>query len=126
MRPCATSWSAAEMTKERRQYLRTPHTCDARYRVAGSFSEAWGTVTVLNLGAGGVRFRTADGGLEPAVLLDLMLSVPGVEGTLTVQGRAAWTAMPAAGVIEAGVEFLDLSSEQAAVLDRLVSFLRGG
>ena len=114
------------MGKERRGFPRIPYAFDGRCRMAGTLLEGWSSVTVVNIGAGGMRVRSADGLLEPAAVLDFKLPVPGLQDALIVRGRVAWTAMPAAGVLEAGVEFLDLSLPQKAMLDRLVSFMRGG
>ena len=114
------------MRKERRSFPRIPYVFDGRCRMTGVLIEGWSSVTVMNIGAGGMRVRSADGLLEPASVLDFKLPVPGLADVLVVRGRVAWTAMPAAGVIEAGVEFLELSLPQKAMLDRLVSFMRRG
>ena len=107
---------------ERRSFPRIPHAFDGQFRQAGVFTELWNPMSVMNLSANGVRFRT-DLPLEAAMILDLKCHVPGLQRALEVQGRVVWTAMPAAGVIETGVEFLDLSQEQKSVIDRLVAFL---
>ncbi len=108
---------------ERRSFPRVPHDFNGQFRQAGVFTELWNPMSVMNLSASGMRFRT-DLPLEAAMVLDLKFQIPGLEGALNSQGRVVWTAMPAAGIIEAGVEFLDLSLEQKAAIDRMVEFLR--
>ena len=108
---------------ERRSSPRIPHAFDGQFRRSGGFTELWNPMSVMNLSASGMRFRT-DCALELATVLDLKLEIPGLPDLLYAQGRVAWTAMPAAGVIEAGVEFLSLSLKQKQAIDQMVLFMR--
>ena len=112
------------MTTERRQFPRIPHACEAKYRVWGNFMEGWTEVSILNVSAGGARFRCGE--LLPAgAQLEMQLWLPADPAPITVRGKVAWSKMLAAKVAENGVEFLDVTPEQGARIDDFVRFLKG-
>ncbi len=113
------------MTRERRHFPRIPQAFDARSRPSGEFGSGWETITVVNLGAGGIRFRSQDARLALGSLLDISLSIPGLQEALVLEGRVAWSDMQASGVTEHGVEFIRLSPKHQAQIDQLVGFLKG-
>jgi len=110
--------------KERRQFHRVAQTLEGRYRVSGEFTSAVKPMTLLNLGAGGVRFRGSEL-LEKHQMIEIEAAVPGLRGTLVVKGRVAWSAMRASGVAETGAEFMEISPDQRFQIDKIVQFFRG-
>ena len=112
------------MTPEHRQFPRAPHSCEAKYRLHGLLTEGWVSITVLNISAGGVRFRTAEQ-LEPGTMLEVQLQLPADPTPLAIMGRVIWSRMPASGVAEIGAAFLSVTPEQGVRVDDLVRFLKG-
>ena len=110
--------------RERRQFPRILHTCEARYRAWGSLVEGWIDVTILNVSAGGLRFRCGEL-LRVGDHLEVQLRLPADPQPVTVRGQVVWSKMPAAGVAENGVGFLDVTPEQSERIDDLVRFLKG-
>lgn len=111
------------MTTEHRKFPRAPHSCEAKYRLYGLLTEGWVTITVLNISAGGVRFRAAEQ-LEPGTVLEVQLQLPADPAPLVIMGRVIWSRMPAAGVAEIGTAFLSVTPEQSVRIDDLVRFLK--
>ncbi len=111
------------MTRERRRFYRIPQAFHTRYRLIGELARGWSAANTLNLSAGGMRFRCEES-MEVGVLLELQITLPSEGEPLVVRGRIIWCHMPASGVTEAGVEFLELSPDQQAQIDNLVQFLK--
>ena len=111
------------MQRERRRFPRVAEPLEAQYRIDGDFTSSWKGMTVINLSAGGIRFRSPES-ISPGASLQLKIKLPGVPQPLELRGAAVWSAMQAPEVIETGVEFLDLTLKQQAQIDQLVSFLR--
>ena len=111
------------MGRERRQFPRVPHPFDVRYRPAGTFGATWQLAQTVNLSAGGLRFCTEDM-FELGDLLETQIELPGMHAPLVLQGRVIWKQLLAAGVLEYGVEFLDVGPDQQVQIDQLVAFLQ--
>ena len=111
------------MARERRQFHRTPHEVEARYRLLNELTASWRAVTLINLSAGGLRFRD-DEALEVGVLLELRLQLPGVNEPLNLKGRVIWSQLQASGVIEVGVGFLEVVVAHQMQIDNVVQFFR--
>jgi c-di-GMP-binding flagellar brake protein YcgR len=111
------------MTKERRSFPRVPQPMDARYRPILDMGASWHHMTVVNISAGGVRFRS-DEPVEPGSPLELHVQLPGLREPLALKGAAVWSTLQASGVSETGVEFQDVSPEQQLQIDDVVRFLR--
>lgn len=110
------------MKPERRRFPRVQELLSAQYRASGDLTSSWLTVTTLNMSAGGVRFRGTEP-LQPGALLALRVQVPGVSEMLDLLGQVVWSHMQASGVTESGVEFLDITPHQQALIDQAVTFL---
>lgn len=110
------------MIRERRRFPRVPHPFDAQYRFYGELLTSWRTVKTLNLGAGGIRFRSPDP-LEPGTKLELQITLPFAQEPLVLRGQVIWSQVMAPGVAENGIEFIGVSPEQAEQIDELVKFL---
>ena len=112
------------MTKqERRRFPRIPEAFIVRYRIFGELGGSWCAVTTVNLSAGGVRFRCVES-LEVGTPLRVELKLPGIAEVMTLRGHVAWSQMHASGVMESGVEFLDVTIPQQRLIDQLVGFLK--
>ena len=111
------------MRQERRRFPRVPESFSVQYRAAGELGATWCTVTTQNLSAGGIRFRSAEP-LEVGALLLLKFTLPGAAQMLDFRAHVIWSHMQASGVTEVGVELLDVTLQQRALIDRLVAFLR--
>ncbi|MBI4342517.1 MAG: PilZ domain-containing protein [Candidatus Omnitrophica bacterium] len=109
--------------RERRRFPRAQEPIEAQYRLDGDFASTWTTATILNLSAGGVRFRAAQP-LNAGALLQMKLRLPGMPQLLELRGAVVWSQLQAATVMEYGVEFRGLTLRQQAQIDQLVSFLR--
>ena len=111
------------MERDRRRFPRVQEPLEAQYRVDGDFASSWRGMSVLNISAGGIRFRTTEP-ITQGALLQFKIKLPGVPQPLELRGAAVWSAMQAPDVTETGVEFLDLTMKQQAQIDQMVSFLR--
>ena len=111
------------MTRERRKFPRLPQSFDVRYRRSGELDEGWRTVQTLNLSAGGVRFRDTEL-LQKGDTLDLRIQLPGGREPLALQGYVVWCQHEASGVMDTGVQFMDIAPGQQFQIDSLVQFLR--
>lgn len=112
------------MTKpERRRFPRIGEAVTITYRAAGQIGTTWHPATVVNFGAGGVRLRVEEP-LERLATLALQIVFPGARKTLELQAQVIWVQMASPTVNECGVEFLELTPPQQAIIDELVGFLR--
>ena len=111
------------MRSDRRDFPRIPQSFDAQYRLLGALAETWKVVRTINLSATGMRFRSAQL-LEPETPLEIQIKLPSMQQPLQLRGRVAWSQMQASGVVENGVEFVDLAEHQQVQIDELVQFLR--
>ena len=109
--------------RERRHFHRIPQPIDARYRVTGNFSSSWATGNLVNISAGGLRFR-AEESVEKGAIVEIEAKVPGLKDILAVKGMVVWSSLQASGVAEMGVELFDVALQQQYHIDNLVSFLR--
>ena len=111
--------------QERRQYRRVIQSFEARYRLYGELMESWRRVRTMNIGAGGIRFRSADL-IEPGTKLEIEVSLPSLPAPIRLSGIVIWTETMASGVTENGTEFVDVTPEQGEQIDELVKFLHRG
>ena len=110
-------------TSERRGFPRVPQPFEARFRLTGEMGASWHTMTLVNLSAGGIRFRSSEL-LDQGVLVEVQVQLPGLREPLLAAGRVAWSSMRASGVAEIGVELLNASEELRMQIDSVVRFLR--
>jgi len=111
------------MKPERRRFPRIGESVKVQYRTSGQLGTTWHTATVVNFSAGGVRFR-AEEQLERLTPVTVQIVFPGARTVMDLQGQIIWTEMQASGVVECGVEFLEVSTQQQAQIDQLVGFLK--
>ena len=109
---------------ERRRFPRLPEAFSIKYRVSGELASSWCEVATQNVSAGGVRFRVPEL-LGPGTTVALQIKFPGMAQPLHVKTQVVWSQLQASGVVEVGVQFLDVSERDQRMVDQLVSFLRG-
>lgn len=109
--------------RERRDFHRIPQAVEGRYRVSGHFGALGSSMTLVNISAGGLRFRSEEQ-LEKNALLEVEMKIPSFREPLIVKGRVAWSTLQASGVAETGVEFLDVPPEIRYRIDSIVQFFR--
>lgn len=109
--------------RERRSFHRAIQPIEAKYRVQGNFSTTWAVGALVNISAGGMRFR-AEELLDKNVLIEVEAKIPGAREVLTVKGMVIWSSLQASGVAEMGVQFSELTHQQQFHIDNLVNFLR--
>lgn len=108
--------------RERRKFPRASEPLEARFRVEGELAATWTIMTVINLSAGGIRFRTSQA-IAPGVRLQLNIKFPGLPQPLELRGGVVWNQIQASEVVEHGVELSDLTLKQQSQIDQLVFFL---
>ena len=113
------------MTRERRQFPRITQPFEIRYRVTGELTTAWHVGMIINIGAGGMRIRSAET-IPPDTLIDLEIQLPSTRERLALRGRMIWNQVQAADVVEYGIEFLEPDPVQQIQIDQLVQFLHKG
>jgi len=111
------------MTRERREFHRIPQEFHAQYRLYGDLMASWSEIVLVNLSAGGMRFRSEDT-IPKDTIIEMKLHLPHAHAPLVLHGSVAWSQLQASGVIESGVQFMDVTIEQQAQIDYLVQFLR--
>ena len=111
------------MKPERRRFPRIGEAVKIQYRSSGQLGTSWHTATIVNFSAGGVRFRVEEP-LERLAAVAVQIVFPGARSMMELQGQVVWNQMQASGVMECGVEFLEVTTQQQAQIDQLVSFLR--
>ena len=111
------------MARERRRFSRVAQPFEVRHRIAGDLGAYWHAATIINLGAGGMRIRSAEP-ISPDVALDIEIQLPSNREPLALQGRAIWNQLQAAEVVEHGIEFMETKPAQQTQIDALVQFLR--
>lgn len=109
--------------RERRHFHRIPQPIEAKYRVCGHLGTSWAVGTLVNISAGGMRFR-AEELLEKGALVEIEAKVPGLREVLAVKGMVVWSSLQASGVAEMGVEFSGVTEQQQHQIDNFVNFLR--
>jgi len=109
--------------RERRQFPRIPQVFQVQFRPFGQLMESWCEVIMRNLSAGGIRFRHAEP-LDVGSILELQMQLPTDPQPLILQGRVVWSQLQASGASENGIEFLEVTPEQRARIDRMVQFLQ--
>ena len=113
------------MGEERRRFPRATHPFDAQCRTLEDVGYGWVSVTVVNLSASGLRFRS-ETPFERGAEVEVQFKPDGFQERLVLRGRIVWVEMRAAGVVEHGAEMSNISPAQELAIDRLVSFLRQG
>ena len=112
------------MGQERRRFARTPEPFAIQYRPANQPAVAWCRVTVINLSAGGIRFRCTEEPLEAGTPLQIDITLPGLREPMMLNASVIWNQLQASGVTEVGAQFQGLDRKQQLLIDRLVGFLR--
>ncbi len=107
--------------EERRRFARVPEVFHARCRRAGS-GEPWQEIQTANISASGLRFLTKLP-FEAGDEVELEMELPASGGELKVTAAVVWVKSPAAGVVELGVEFKNLTPDQERQIDDVVEFL---
>ncbi len=109
--------------RERRHFHRVPQPIEAKYRVNGNFGATWAVGTLVNISAGGMRFR-AEELIEKGALVEVEAKVPGLREVFAVKGMIVWSNLQASGVAEMGVVFSEVTLQQQYQIDNFVTFLR--
>ena len=68
-----------------------------------------------------MRFKSADL-LELGAELEVRLQMPYAAEALALRARVKWSAMQASGVVENGIEFMEITPDQQARVDEVVKF----
>ena len=113
------------MKQEHRRFPRAPESFSVRYRITGELAGSWASAAVVNFSAGGIRFRHPEP-IDVGAALALQMRMPGIAEVLSVRGQAVWSQLQASGVVESGVEFMDVTIPQQRLIDQLVGFLKTG
>ena len=109
------------MGEERRRFPRITQPFRVQYRI-GDVGGGWEAATTINLSAAGVRFRSEQP-IERGNRIELQIQLPNATEPLHLLGLVVWSQMESPQVIDVGVEFVDVTLEQQAQVDRLVQFL---
>ena len=114
------------MGAEHRRFFRITQPFPAQCRLHSDImSTSWIPVIVLNLSAVGVRLRSEEP-IDAGTSLEVQWQLPSMPAPVIVCGRVVWSQMQASRVSEHGVEFVDVTQEQALQIDQVVQFLKKG
>lgn len=109
------------MITERRRFMRAAESFPTQCRPTGS-DEPWQGGHTVSMSAGGLRF-VSPMYLEAGAPVDLQVVFPMSGETVWMTGTVVWTKSPAAGVVEAGVQFHPLNPEQEMKINAVVQVL---
>ena len=110
------------MSKDRRRFPRIHGPLAAQYR-RSSGAGPWCEARVINVSAGGLRFRCAEDPPDADAVVHVKVAVPESRESLTLSAQVAWSQLVASGVTEVGVEFQDIAAEDTALVSRLMGFV---
>jgi len=127
------------MSEEKRQFHRVGLKVPMKYLLIGEFREIWRPATILDLGAGGLRFESEHcfesgsrvGGLrfesehcfESGSRVMFSTTLPLRPEPYEFVGEVLWERR-VGGVYEYGVVFVEVTVDQQSEIDQLVQFLR--
>ena len=94
-----------------------------RYRTTGGPVNEWVRVTMINLSAGGIRFRCGGEPLQAGTPLEIEIMLSGLPQPMTLPAAIVWNQLQASGVTEVGAQFQTLDMSQQLLIDRLAGFL---
>ena len=113
------------MGDERRQFPRAAQPIPAKCRIAGDFSTAWTSATVLSIGAAGMQLRT-ETAFEAGMEVEVSLQPPGFREAVVLRGPVVWQKVQAPGIVVHGIDLRGIPPEQQQQIDQLVAFLGQG
>ncbi len=111
------------MGSEQRRFDRVAALFEVECRRAGSLSETWRRVTVVNFSAGGLGFCSGEL-FESGESLEVQIRFPSFRAPLLMRARVVRGELLAPGTCRCAVEFVEMTVDQQAQLDDLVQFLR--
>ena len=111
------------MRSERRRFDRVKASFEITYRVAGTLTETWRAVTIIDLSAGGLSFDSQEL-FEEREPIEVQIRLPGARSTLLLRALVVRSDMMASGLYRCALEFAELTPDQQAGIDELVQFLR--
>jgi c-di-GMP-binding flagellar brake protein YcgR len=111
------------MSKERRRFPRVHEPVVVQYRVSGR-EGAWGEAHVINISAGGLRFRCADERPDTNAVLQVQVALPDGSAPATLTAQVTWSQLMASGVTEVGVEFQDIETADSLLIERVMGLIR--
>ena len=116
---------AEPLQPERRSRLRITQSFHATYRQVGGPSPSWCSMSAVNLGLTGARFRSPRS-LEQDCVLELSILLPKTVHPFLLRARVIWSKTYPSGILEYGVEFIDVTPDQARQIGKLVESLLKG
>ena len=111
------------MSKDRRRFPRVHEPVGVHYRVSGSVG-AWTEAHVINISAGGLRFRCTDERPETNAVLQVQVTPPDGSAPATLIAQVTWSQLMASGVTEVGVEFQDIATADSILIERVMGLVR--
>lgn len=102
---------------DKRRFPRTERHLAVQYQVShdGAWVQGAGSMEALDISGGGLRIRMSDAVTPES---SLYLHVPLEDGPVYAMARVAWAHRTEEGDYLAGIEFIDLPSEEQARLER--------
>ena len=110
-------------SSERREFGRVGQPFHASYRRYGDLMTSWRPIQTINISAGGLGFRSEDL-FELESRVEFRLELPSMGQPLIVMGCVVASEQQPSGMVINGVQFVDMTPEQATGLDQLVTFLK--
>ena len=109
------------MGQEQRRFDRTPQPFQVRCRRINEPLHAWDLALTHDLSAAGMRIQSSEP-FDIGTILDVQIELPNLPGSAHLQGRVVWGRTSA--VREYGIEFVEITPDQQALIDELVQFLK--
>ena len=110
------------MSDEKRQFYRIGLKVPMKYLLVGEFQEVWRPATILDLGAGGLRFESEQC-FEAGSRVKFSTTLPLRPEPYEFVGQVLWERR-VGSVYEYGVVFVDVTVDRQSEIDQLVQFLR--
>ncbi len=104
--------------KEQRGYVRLNVGAHAKYKVKGLDSPQ-DMVTLEDVGCSGIRIIISKK-LNESDVLDLCLEIPGIEGTVDLEGKAVWQRQVTMDLLDTGIHFTHIDDENKEKLFKFI------
>jgi hypothetical protein len=111
------------MPQERRRHPRIQEPVKFQYQSERDAAFRWLPATMINISAGGLRFRCMEDPPEERTGISLRVPVPDSQAPALLNAHVMWRQLQASGVMEAGAEFISLGFERRRLIERLVAVL---
>ncbi len=109
--------------KEQRGYVRLDVDAHAKYTIKGS-NDAPDMVSLEDVGCNGIRI-ISNKKLNKDDILELVLTIPGVEGNIVLEGKVVWQRQVTMDLLDTGIQFVSIDEANKEKLYKFIEDATG-